>query len=628
MQIRKHSVPKRRLNGAGQVVEGGTAVIASAALVRTSDIARVGKITEWQKQAWDYYDTVSELRYGVTWLANALSRVRLYVGRIAPDGSSDPKPVEEERLIAPLNELWDGQVGQNEMLRRMTIHLLVPGESYLVGFDAPGGEGAQGARRWLTVAKEEIDVKSGGKVRVRDPDNDQWITLALDSSVVIRVWRPHPRRAFQADSPVLPLRSALAELQGMSQHILASLDSRLAGNGIVLVSDEVTMPAPTESEGPNPVHPDPLMAALIEGMLTPLQDRESAAAVVPLLLRAPGKVQDAMTHLTFSTPLDEKALVIRESAIRRVATGLDIPGEILTGLGESNHWSAWQISDEAIQLHVEPLAGLLCQALTAQYLRPALTAMGVPDMQDYCLWYDASALKQRPNRGPEALQAYGEGLLSAEATRRELGWGDEDAPGEEEAARLLLIKLAGAHGQLAPRLLPLLGVELPEDPEPQQPTPVPGAPAVPQGQAPAELPAGPSGRPEPPQATGAGGQQAALTAAGEPDRWLLSCLEMATLRALERAGQWTLNKSGRAYRGQLRDVPLHEIHTRLTVPAEQLDTVLAGAYRELLQAVPDAPCIHATVDSYVRALLLAGEPHQRGYLERALAQAGCVPDAA
>ncbi|ONK13149.1 hypothetical protein [Streptomyces sp. MP131-18] len=594
----------------------GTAVLASAALVSRSQVrAAVGRKEGWQAQAWELYDAVPEIHSGTRWAANACSRTRLYAGSIDPDGSSEPVPVDAQdadadpelvaRLLAPLEELAGGQTGQSEMLRRLSIHLDVPGESYLIGFDADG------ERRWHIASPDEVTTLGADRVRVQLPDGPTArIDLSPESSTIVRLWHPHARLAYRADSPMHALRDPLRELQGLSAHVIATTDSRLAGAGLLLASQDVVPAAPTQSDGPNPMHGSPVAEALLESMAVPLRDRDSAASIVPLLLTAPGEVRDKLQHLTFATPLDEQILPLRDAAIRRVAIGMDMPPEILLGMGNVNHWGQWLIEESGIKLHVEPKLGLICDALTTSWYRPALEALGVPEPGRYAVWYDTSDLRQRPNRGPEAAQAHERGVLSDAAYLRELGFSTEDMPDEEEQRRRLLLQLALSTPQLAPAALTALGMAIPGLDQPAR-TEGPRAPVASRPE-PAELPR--SGPPEPP---------AVVTASAADMEWRTNCLDMAVLRALERAGQWLLNRGSRSLRGQYRDVPLHRIHVVLGAEQDQLDQMLAGAYREFIAATPEEHCLHQAIDHYVRALLLAREDHHRDYLARAIQQAGC-----
>jgi hypothetical protein len=139
-------------------------------------------------------------------------------------------------------------------------------------------------------------------------------------------------------------------------------------------------------------------------------------------------------HISFARPLDSAAMDMRTELIRRLALGLDAPPEVLMGNGASNHWSAWQIAEDFVKLHIMPVIGLIRDALVREYLRPVLEANGIMNPQDYTIEADASALTLRPNRSAEALQLNAAGLITDAAAREALGFGEEDAP--EESARM------------------------------------------------------------------------------------------------------------------------------------------------------------------------------------------------
>lgn len=111
-------------------------------------------------------------------------------------------------------------------------------------------------------------------------------------------------------------------------------------------------------------------------------------------------------------------------------------------------------------------------------------------------------------------------------------------------------------------------------------------------------------------------------------RWQVSLLEIAALRALRHAGNYLIGKAGRGHRDRLGKLPRYEVHTELPVSAHAVDEVMAGALIELRDVEPDADCLHELVEDYVRGLLLAGYPHRREYLEAALAHTDCLADVA
>ena len=663
--IRRHRRPVTALVKEGSTwVEKhtGDALMASAALVTAEQVTTVlSRRKSWQEEAWDLYDQVPELRFGLEWLAAACSSVRFFPGRIDPDGSTDVARLEDddpdmEALRQPLVELFGSTVGQGEMIRRLVAHFSVPGESFLVGFDDPEQEDR---RRWIVLSREEISpgILGTGQVEIMLPDRPGRLPLNLDDgdAVMIRLWRPHPRIAMDPDSALIPLRGVLREILSLSASISAASDSRLAGAGILAVPDEITTPDARQSEGDvNPIHPDPFCAALITAMITPLKDRNSASAVAPMVVRGPADAIDKIKHLTFTTPFAERVVELRDAALRRMAIGLDLPAEVILGMGDVNHWGSWQIESQALKIAVSPLMGMLCEAITTQYYRPGLQALGVEDVESYAVGFDLSALAVNPNRGPDAQAAHDRLILSDASLLRALGFDEEDQPDDEEYRRRLAEKLVLGNAQLAPYLLPMLGLHVPGITQLTQPAPTvqitrtdeaddTGEADVQDDRQPPDADRQPDDPDQPPSAPASlpGQRRRELTAAVLPDQdpdlmaqavlaahqqaieWKITALEVGVLRALERAGNWLLSAYGRTYRGQLMDVPLHAIHTRLPAQDNWLDKILENGYRELTASLADQPCLIETVDQYVRALLLAQIPHEREYLATALDQAGC-----
>lgn len=635
-----------RSKSRGTVATGAqTAMIASAVLVKQSQLRKIATQQDWQSIAWEMYDRVGELRFAAQWMSNALSRCRLYVGIPDEDGASDPDPVLSDEpdtgnadAKIPLQELFNGAHG--EMLARMAIHLLVPGESFIIGLDHDN------ERRWIVASGEEF-VKKGRSVRVTLPDSGEQVDVDVEKSTVIRIWRPHARQAWNADSAVRAVLPVLQELLNLSAHITATVESRLAGAGILWIPQGTTLPK-AMNQPDVPLHEDPSMATLIDAMVTPIGNRDSASAVVPILARIPDATEGTKPakpeFMSFATPLDAKVQELREAAIRRLATGLDMPPEILLGLaGTTSHWTAWQLEESAIKLHIEPLLALICSGLTEKYLRPALIAMGVPDAEKYVVWFDASELALRPNRAPEAQALHELLLVAGTAARREAGFSDDDAPDDEEVKTLLLRKLAlsGVDPNVVGPYLMALGIPIllpaPAVPEPSGS----GQPGGPEEPPPGEDdvdPSGQTGRPDIPATPGAPGTATpspvsdpaaaaitapvALTAAGL-ERWPLHAVEMGVFNALDRAGKKMLSWAGRSWRGRI-ECPGWEIHTQIPAQDFDVDKLLDGAYAVLDEVLGDQPCVKSTVDTYVRGLLLGQRRHTRTALAEALSDAGCL----
>ncbi len=418
----------------------------------------------WQEDAWEMYDLVGEERFLANTLAGRMSQARLFVGKIAENASDAPDPVDDQRLQDVLDQIGDTPSGRAQMILRMGINLFVAGDCWLVGIPkylVPQGDSDENdestvtkrvARHdtgasagsvpddllsadleWHALSVSELSTSSVGELTIRlgESSGDQ-IKCSPDDVWLIRVWRPHPRRWWEADSPTRSSLPVLRELVGLTMHISAQVDSRLAGAGLLIVPQSAQRALrqaaglPDTPEGGS--EPDPFTEALIEAMLTPIGDRANASALVPLVVTVPDDVTDKFQFMSFAKPLDTEARSLRDEAIRRLALGQDAPPELLLGTGGMNHWGAWLVQEDVISTHVEPPLALICDALTTQYLWPALAALEIESPEQYVVWYDVSDMIVRPNRASDAGSLYDKGALSDTALRAANGFDETDAP--------------------------------------------------------------------------------------------------------------------------------------------------------------------------------------------------------
>jgi len=399
------------------------AVTASAATVATPRTNFLRKTDTWQEEAWGYYDTLGEFRYGVEWVSAMLSRVRLYAAKLEP-GEDEPVRAEAGSAVDLMTTLSGGVGAQAQLMAGFGTQLAVPGEGYLVG------ETVRGIEKWSVRSTDEVRA-TRGHFEVIDENTagngNQWRPLGSDS-LVTRVWRPHKRYHYMADSPARAARGKMRELELINRYITSQFLSRLASAGVVIFPDEITFPTREEFADAN----DPFVAEWIEIAAEAIRTPGTASAVVPIPIKVPGEYVDKIKHVDFTLQLDEKILDKRDSAIKGLATMLNMPAEILLGMGDVNHWGAWQLEEGALKTHIAPEAELICQALTQGYLQPRLQASGVEDWANWVVWYDMSELTLRPDRSDDAFQAYDRLEIGGAALRRETGFDEADKPSDEE----------------------------------------------------------------------------------------------------------------------------------------------------------------------------------------------------
>ena len=398
---------------------------------------------KWQNEVWGYFDTLGEFNYGVWWLGNMLSRVRLRAAQLQPD-VDEPDIVDKGPAADLMKSFGGGVTGQSQIMKRITTQLSVPGEGYLIG------EQVGKVEKWMVRSVDEIRSQSGTYYVIDEESvnaGQDWRPLA-DQHLVVRIWRPHDRYYHLADSPARSAREIMRELELVNRKILAEYLNRIATAGMVAFPDELAFPVREEFADSE----NPMMAEWIELASTAIKQPGTASAVVPLPVTGPAEYLKEIRFIDFTIQADQHIIAKRDSAIKRLATKLDMPAEILLGMGDVNHWGAWQLEEGALKTHIAPVAELICDALTKGYLQPRLEASG-EDPTGWVVWYDMSELALRPDRSENAATAYDRLELSGAAFRREVGFDEDDAPTQDELEQIGLKLLLRTVPNAAPAAL-------------------------------------------------------------------------------------------------------------------------------------------------------------------------------
>lgn len=557
-------------------IQGPNALVAAAARLTGpgSKSKASPKAPPWYTQAWNFYDTIGEFRYACNWVGNLLSRATLEVWE-------DGKVTTNEEAIAALEAFFGGTEGQREFLRQSGTHMTVPGDYYVVGEEQAG----DAPDKWSVVSATRIKKVGEGQSAIWKLDSKDF-----EPDIVIRIWRPHPNDQKKSDSPSRAVLPILAEIEGMTKYVASQLSSRLAGAGIFAIPNEMTFgsvrgtitngdetdAAQNVSTGLNA-----FLVELYETISANLADPEDASARVPVLLAGPGEYLQYLKHITFATELDKQVKTLRDEAIRRLALGMDMPPEILTGTGDMNHWNSWQTEEAAIKAHTEPLLQLITQGVTEQYLWPylldVLEGETETTIRRFTIHADTSKIRLRPNRSKEALELYDRGILSMVATARENGFDEADLMTDDERKDWFVRKVAS--GSTTPELvawgLAQMGLAVPA-----------GSLVV--AEQPTEAPNDRSLTDHPERAI--------------PDPNQMDASEVAIFRALERAGAKLRSKYKTALVSGADDrIPNAQLYRYARISPDMLDDLLAGAWD--ICAELDVSMSPALMDGYVRDLL-------------------------
>lgn len=406
----------------------------------------------WQGIAWEHFDRIGEINFAYGLVASVMSRIRLYPAVIvdpdAPpvsltDAATIERPEEEmeegdftkaHNGISPQHavearDMFRRALGHSDVpsiMRSFALNVAVPGECYL----------AQLNGRWHIKSTDELRIDTTGVPKLVKSHGAT--PLDLPSTTVIgRIWREHPRFSADAYSSLKPLADDCDELLLLGR-VIRTISRAQLNAGILYIPDEVVVASRTETDDPEVEsdEEDDFEKQLLEVLTGPVGDEASANAVFPLLLRGPSDLGDKIKHILLERKVDEFLVNRADRTLERILQGLDVPKDVVTGLANVKYSNAVQIDESLYKAHVEPLALMICDAITDIVLRPLLRAAGWdPDLADkLVVWYDPSEVTTRPDRAGDAQRLYDANELSGSALRQAYGFSDADKPSEEEVA--------------------------------------------------------------------------------------------------------------------------------------------------------------------------------------------------
>ena len=436
---------------------------------------RAGSSTDWQAEAWEYYDAIGEIKYAFNLVASVVSRIRLYAAavdspsetpvQIRSSATIDPRlAFAAERSLSRLDSAYGGQAG---LLRDAALNLSVTGECYLVQF--PERKGTNLPESWDIRSTDELQVDDRNSyVIIPRREVASSTTRATsngiklpNSAFVGRIWRAHPRYSEESDSSLRGLLDLCSELLLLNRTFRATARSRLNA-GALYLPDGLSVAAQGDPDYPyddeNELNPgvtaeeaaDEFEDQLIDAMTTPIRDEDSASAVVPLIIRGPAELGDAIKQFKFERSFDPALAQRADRVLERILQGLDVPKDIVTGLANVKYSNALQIDEALYKAHIEPLMLLIVDALTVVYLRPSLIAAGFSpeDVKRVCIWYDPSLVATRNDRAADADAGFDRMAVSYETWRRAHGFSSADAPDSKELAIRLMVE----KGAISPEL--------------------------------------------------------------------------------------------------------------------------------------------------------------------------------
>ncbi len=449
-----------------------SARMATASGRQVKDFTEKVTAEAWQAEAYEHVNAIGELGYVLGVQANTVAKGRLVLVEEDDDGIAiDPKdsdtPSANRAKAERVHRALTGPDGGEEaILERLAWHDPIAGEALLLG-EPVGDDKGKIAKRNAPLAWEVVSVlevvedehtkgqqgtarklkrkRSAASARL-DIRGQQNAEAPLHEQAYLA--RYHRKDLAYSGDPTSALRrnaGICREIILLDQLKAAMIKSKIPA-GILFVPEEVDFPAEDDDGIADGDDISRFLQTLVRHMSTAVEDRSSATALVPNLVRAPADFIDKFKLLSLSDgSLDLTAVKeARDDALSRLAAGVDVPPERMTGMGATNHWTSALLSDDEIQKHVIPTGERLARFLTISYLRRMLIAsedMTPEDAERFR--YEFTAPETRMDKAASADTLHKAGLLSDAARIESHGFDpDLDTPSEDERARRYIETLA------------------------------------------------------------------------------------------------------------------------------------------------------------------------------------------
>lgn len=390
-------------------------------------------------RAWEWYDSIPELHYGVDHSARVAGHAELVPKKLV--NGEYTGDVKNPKLLGIYEEIWSPHGGQRGLIEQFFRLMKIKAHAHLIRTNMGGYD---------FVSDDELTFEDNKIKRFMLPITASMSTKEKDSYAEIirredylgRVWKPHPRWLEVPDSPMKALDTVCEELVILTRSVRARLMSRLAMAGILFVPSEMSdvVGAP---KGDGQFSNDRVINSIVQIMMRNMDNHSDAIATMPIILRGPGNISEALRFITTDREIYDMDMQLRAEAAQRMLQGLDIQPSVVTGNGDSNHWAAWADRDEELRSQIVPDLEMLCFAIQVLLVQPLAAQRGIREtlFDTHRTMYDLSGAAARPNLAEDARAGYDRFAVNEAGVRKMAGISDEFKPDDQEKIRMTGIKI-------------------------------------------------------------------------------------------------------------------------------------------------------------------------------------------
>lgn len=331
----------------------------------------------WQFEVLEYAETIPEVIGTSMLVRNSASKMKLLVRN--RDGS------EADFAADPIARDLQHRLDKYNIGRATELIFLV-GEQY-TEWPEIGDPGV------LSINEAKLDNEMWTVRNARggfDPINP--------NTQIMRVWRESTSNRFHAISPH---KAALELLKAMYAHQLADTGvatSRLAGAGILFWPTTLKAEGLDPDGNPYPNSQESLLQSLHGAMMQSITKRDSKDAIIPFIqMYDPMGLDVAYKPELLRIDREDQADMYAErfrAYEHRYAVAIELPLEAVEGMGQTNHWSAWQIDVDKERTYITPMVQLTVDALNEH----------VAYRHGYKIVIDGTELTKKPDQTETIMQ--------------------------------------------------------------------------------------------------------------------------------------------------------------------------------------------------------------------------------
>lgn len=396
------------------------------------------------REPWKWYEKIGEVSYAIARSARIAGYAKLQVRKRNPDGTAGDL-VDDERAQAALGRIYSPYGGLRGLIERYYTLRKVPADMHLIRCRNNAGQ----PDGYMVLSCDEMDLTQLDKGIIK-----WWTTPKPSSSsrgrphhvvqiddYLGRLWTPSSRWIDLPDSRLNTLDTECFLLYELTESLKSKVLSRFAMSGLMFLPSEINDVRVSNARGES--RQDRFMDVLAEAMARNVAARDDASARIPIIVRGPGAAGQQIRFITIDSELWETDIKLRAELIDRILQGLDVQHQAVMGVGDTNHWAAWAVSDEERRITVQPDIEAMCWGFERLIFNRELLAAGVPEskVSSWMLWYDLSGAAVKTNQQEDVRQLYDRGEVNGAVLRRVSGALDSEAMDERERIRWVGVKM-------------------------------------------------------------------------------------------------------------------------------------------------------------------------------------------